>query len=103
MADSFVYNIILNELGNVCGKGFDGLKSYCQELNNVIGKCMWKEDYDKFKVDFFALQYLPQQFAEYVPLEATTDYSFYCDCFRSFSTLVFGNEEKHNELRVFRS
>jgi hypothetical protein len=99
MADSFDYNIILNDLGNVCDKGFDGLKSYCQELNNVIGKCMWKEYYDKFKVDFFALQYLPQEFAEYVPLEAT-DYSVYSDCFWSFSTLVFGNEERHNELRV---
>ena len=52
MTDSFDYNIILNELGNVCDKGFDGLKSYCLELNNVIGKCMWKEYYDKFKVDF---------------------------------------------------
>jgi hypothetical protein len=53
MVDSFDYNIILNELGNVCGKGFDGLKSYCQELNNVIGKCMWKEDYDKLLRSIF--------------------------------------------------
>ncbi|CAB3990062.1 Hypothetical predicted protein [Paramuricea clavata] len=94
-----VLNIILNELGNVCGKGFDGLKRYCQQLNNVIGKCVWKKDYDKFKIDFFALQYLPQEFSGFVPLDAT-DYSAYSDCFRSFSTLVFGNEERHNKLRV---
>ncbi len=99
MADSFDHKIILNELGNVCGKGFDEFKCYYQELNNVIGKCVWKEDYDKFKIDFFALQYLPQEFSGFVPLEAT-DYSVYSDCFRSFSTLVFGNEERHNELRV---
>ena len=34
-----------------------------------------------------------------MPLEAT-DYSVYSDCFRLFSTLVFGNEERHNELQV---
>ena len=39
---------------------------------------------------------MPHDFTEYVPLEST-DYS---NCFRSFSTLVFGNEERHNELRV---
>ena len=37
MADSFDYKTILNELGNVCVKGFERLSGYCQELNDVIG------------------------------------------------------------------
>ena len=98
MADEKVTSVV-SALKAAVDLDWISFKDCCRELKKVLGEIKYKETNIKnFEVDFIAQQLCPAlELNEYVPVTTHGDGS--C-LFRSFSTLIMGDESRHSELRM---
>lgn len=95
-----VFKTLLQEIRLAAGKGFQGLKEKCASLKLPALQTAKEEEFlwDDLHPDGTSQKLLPpDKGSRYSALKTTADGNCF---FRAASILTFGNENKHDEMRV---